>query len=172
MHTQEAFRDAVSVLEEEGKLRCICVHGVHDLVPMIPVSAINRTTKKRFCQSGFELVLKKDKFEMRYSPRPDDNYMKRVGIALGRAHKIGERHHYLTYLNELKSFSKPLRELYLNDYYNKIYDSDLFMPSEKRLTPMVVTVNRDGDGDISTYTYNLEQEKEADGSDHYDEASA
>ena len=98
IHIKESFRDAIGVLEEEGKLRCLCVHGVYDLVPMIPVSAM--TT--RFCQSGVDLVLGDDEFEMRYSPKPDDNYMKRVGVALGSVHKIGERHHYLT---------EPLREL-------------------------------------------------------------
>jgi hypothetical protein len=153
VYLKESFRDAIGVLEEEGKLRCLCVHGVHDLVPMLPVSAMT-TTKNRFCQSGVELVLGNDKFEMRYSPKPDDNYMKRVGVALGSAHKIGERHHYLTYLRELEDFSEPLRELHLNDYYNKIYDSELFEPSEKKLTPMIVTVNRNGDG--GTYTCNLE----------------
>jgi hypothetical protein len=60
----------------------------------------------------------------------------------------------LTYLRELEDFSEPLRELHLNDYYNKIYDSELFEPSEKKLTPMIVTVNRNGDG--GTYTCNLE----------------
>jgi hypothetical protein len=64
VYLKESFRDAIGVLEEEGKLRCLCVHGVHDLVPMLPVSAMT-TTKNRFCQSGVELVLGNDKFEMR-----------------------------------------------------------------------------------------------------------
>jgi len=162
----EGFRDAVSVLEKEGKLRCICVHGVHDIVPMIPASAINRIAKKRFCQSGIELVLKKDKFEMRYSPKSHNSYIKRIGIALGTAHKISERHHYLTYLDELGRFSEPLRELHLNDYYNKIYDSEIFVPSKKKLTPRVVRVHRDDNVDNNTHTYVLGEEIEPYDSDH------
>mmetsp|Transcript_9167 Transcript_9167/g.10698 ORF Transcript_9167/g.10698 Transcript_9167/m.10698 type:complete len:564 (-) Transcript_9167:274-1965(-) len=137
----ETFRDAVAVLEKEGRLRCICVHGHLDLVPMIPTSPPNRTASKRFCQSGIEMVLEPDQFVMRYSPRADDNYIQRVGLALSRAHKIAERHHYMTYLKELRNFAKPLRELYLNDYYNIIYDSETFPCSERKLTPMVVTLN-------------------------------
>ena len=87
------------------------------------------------------MVLEPDQFVMRYSPRADDNYIQRVGLALSSAHKIKERHHYMTYLKELRNFAKPLRELYLNDYYNIIYDSDTFPCSERKLTPMVVTLN-------------------------------
>ena len=82
---------------------------------------------------------------MRYSSRADDNYMQRMGTALGSAHKIKERHHYMTYLKELESFAKPLRALYLNDYYNKIHNSELFPCSEKKLTPMIVTYNLKGE---------------------------
>jgi len=137
---------------------------------MIPVSAMTRTTKKKFCQSGVELVLKKNKFEMRYSPKPHDDYIKRVGKALGTAHRISERHHYLTYLRELEHFSEPLRELYLNDYYNKIYKSTLFPPSKKRLAPMIVTVKREGDG--STYSYTFGRENGADDIDLPEETFA
>eukprot|EP00536_Pseudo-nitzschia_multiseries_P000005 jgi/Psemu1/233175/estExt_Genewise1.C_20025 len=154
----EGFRDAISVLEKEGKLRCLCVHGVHDVVPMLPASALQRNTKKRFCQSGIELVLEKNKFTMRYSPKPDNNYFKRVGTALSSAQKIRERHHYLTYLNEIKGFSKPLQKLHLNDYYNKIYRSEIFSPSDKRLTPMVVEVSHDGYWDRNMDTYVSEKE--------------
>ncbi|VEU43323.1 unnamed protein product [Pseudo-nitzschia multistriata] len=141
----EGFRDAVSVLEKEGKLRCVCVHGVHDIVPMIPASSLNRATKKRFCQSGIQMLLEKDKLEIRYSPKPDDNYNKRVRKALSSAHKIKERHHYITYLNELRGFSKALRELHINDYYNMIYESEIFVPSERKSTPMEIKVNTDCD---------------------------
>jgi hypothetical protein len=159
----EAFRDAITVLEKEGRLRCICVHGHLDLVPMIPASPSNTKKSRRFCQSGIELVLESDKFTMRYSPRADDNYIQRVGLVLRRAHKIGERHHYITYLKELENLAKPMSELYLNDYYNMLLDSETFPSSEKKLTPMVVTL--DGEGDDYTYKFNADQDKEVDTDD-------
>jgi len=103
---------------------------------------------------------------MRYSPKSHNSYIKRIGIALGTAHKISERHHYLTYLDELGRFSEPLRELHLNDYYNKIYDSEIFVPSKKKLTPRVVRVHRDDNVDNNTHTYVLGEEIEPYDSDH------
>jgi hypothetical protein len=151
----EAFRDAITILEKEGRLRCICVHGHLDLVPMIPASPSNTKKSRRFCQSGIELVLESDKFTMRYSPRADDNYIQRVGLVLRRAHKISERHHYMTYLKELENLAKPMSELYLNDYYNMLLDSETFPSSEKKLTPMVVTLNG---GDDYSYKFNADQD--------------
>ncbi|OEU13919.1 alpha/beta-hydrolase [Fragilariopsis cylindrus CCMP1102] len=159
----EAFRDAITILEKESKLRCICVHGHLDLVPMIPASPPNTKKSRRFCQSGIELVLESDKFTMRYSPRADGNYIQRVGLVLRRAHKIAERHHYMTYLKDLENLAKPMSELYLNDYYNMLLDSDTFPSSEKKLTPMVVTLN--GEGDDYSCKFNVDQDKEADTND-------
>ena len=159
----EAFRDAITILEKESKLRCICVHGHLDLVPMIPASPPNTKKSRRFCQSGIELVLESDKFTMRYSPRADGNYIQRVGLVLRRAHKIAERHHYMTYLKDLENLAKPMSELYLNDYYNMLLDSDTFPSSEKKLTPMVVTLN--GEGDDYSCKFNADQDKEADTND-------
>lgn len=168
----EEFRDAVNVLEKEGKLRCVCVHAVHDLVPMIPVSTIATASKKRFCQCGIELVLSKGKFEIRYSSKPDDKYMHRVGKVLKSPHKIKQRHHYLTYLKEMKVFAEPLRKLHLNDYYNKLYSFEVFVSSEKKLTPMTVEVQKYGNENVSAYTYDLDaREEEAEDQDCNEEAS-
>jgi len=136
----EGFRDACEVLEREGKMRIVGVHGHLDIVTMLPGSAFNRTTKRRFCQSGFELVLKSDpnKFKMRRFERADDNYFQRIGLALFRANKISERHHYVTYLKELEALERPLQKLYLNDFYDKLVEEGLFPCSDKKMTPTKV----------------------------------
>jgi hypothetical protein len=143
----EGFRDACEVLEREGKMRCVGVHGHLDIVPMLPGSAFNRTTKRRYCQSGFELVLKSDsnKFYMRRSDRADDNYFQRIGLALFRADKIGDRHHYVTYLKELEALERPLNKLYLNDFYDKLVEEGLFPCSKKKMTPSRVRTARSRD---------------------------
>ena len=143
----EGFRDACEVLEREGKMRCVGVHGHFDIVPMLPGSAFNRTTKRRFCQSGFELVLKSDsnKFYMRRSDRADDNYFQRIGLALFRADKIGDRHHYVTYLKELEALERPLNKLYLNDFYDKLVEEGLFPCSKQKMTPSRVRTARGRD---------------------------
>lgn len=136
----EGFRDACEVLEREGKMRIVGVHGHLDIVPMLPGSAFNRTTKRRFCQSGFELVLKSDpiKFKMRRFERADDNYFQRIGLALFRADKISERHHYVTYLKELEALERPLQKLHLNDFYDKLVEEGLFPCSDQKMTPTKV----------------------------------
>ena len=143
----KGFRDAVEVLERKGKMRCISVHGHLDIVPMLPSSTFNRTTKRRFCQSGFELVLKSqsNKLYMHRSEQADDKYLQRIGLALFRADKIQERHHYVTYLKELEALERPLHKLYLNDFYDKIVDKGLFPCSEKKMTPMRVRAARGRD---------------------------
>jgi hypothetical protein len=143
----EGFRDACEVLEREGKMRCVGVHGHLDIVPMLPGSAFSRTTKRRFCQSGFELVLKSDsnKFYMRRSDRTDDNYFQRIGLALFRADKIGDRHHYVTYLKELEALERPLNKLYLNDFYDKLVEEGLFPCSKQKMTPSRVRTARGRD---------------------------
>ena len=136
---------AVEVLEREGKMRCVSVHGYLDIVGMLPSSALNRATKRRFCQSGFELVLmsKANEFYMRRSERADDDYLQRLGLALLRADKIAERHGYLTYIRELEALMRALDKLHLNDFYDKIVERGLFPCSEKRMAPMeVVRVTR------------------------------
>ena len=101
-------------------------------------------TKRRFCQSGFELILNSEsgKFYMRRSDIPDDKYMQRVGLALFRADRIHERHNYVTYLRELEDFKEPLQKLYLNDFYDKFVEENVFPCSKKKLTPMKVRTNR------------------------------
>ena len=118
-------------------MRCISIHGRFDIVTMLPHSPINRETKKRFCQSGFELLLNSESsnFYLRRSEHPDDKYLQRMGLALYRPDRIHERHNYITYLKELEALQRPLQELYLNDFYNKIIEENLFPCSEKKMTP-------------------------------------
>jgi len=58
-----------------------------------------------------------------------------MGLALYRPDRIHERHNYITYLKELEALQRPLQELYLNDFYNKIIEENLFPCSEKKMTP-------------------------------------
>jgi len=137
----EGFRDAVEVLEREGKMRCISIHGRYDVVTMLPNSIfINSCSKQRFCQSGFELLLNAEssKFYMRRSERNDEKYLQRMGLALYRADKIQERHQYVTYLKELEALERPLKKLYLNDFYDKFVEQSIFPCSERKMTPMKV----------------------------------
>jgi len=140
----EGFRDAVEVLEQEGKMRCISIHGHYDIVPMLPSSAFNRLNKRRFCQSGFELILNSElnKFYMRRSERSDYRYIQRFGLALLHAIRIQERHHYVTYLKELEALQKPLKKLYLNDFYDKFLEQSVFPCSKMKMTPMKVRAAR------------------------------
>ena len=74
-------------------------------------------------------------------------YLQRIGLALFRADKIQERHHYVTYLKELEALEKPLHKLHLNDFYDKIVQPQLFPCSEKKMTPMKVRAAR-GRGNV------------------------
>jgi hypothetical protein len=125
-------------------MRCLSIHGSLDVVTMLPHSAFNRGTKRSFCQSGFELVLNSEssKFYMRRSEISDEKYIQRMGLALFRADRVGERHHYVTYLKELEALERPLQKLYLNDFYNKFVEQSLFPGSEKKMTPMRVRTVR------------------------------
>lgn len=143
----EGFRDAVTVLEREGKMRCISIHGHFDVVTMLPNSAFKRESKRRFCQSGFELILNSEssKFYMRRCEGQDNMYMQRMGLALFRADRIQERHHFATYLKELKALERPLQKLYLNDFYDKFVEQSLFPCSLKKMTPTEVRATRGRD---------------------------
>ena len=126
-------------LEREGKFRCVSVHGHLDIVTMLPNSFI-RKSKRRFCQSGFELVLNSEssKFYVHRSEQQNDKYFQRLGLAVFKPHKIADRHHYLTYLKELELLERPLHKLHLNDFYDKFVDQSLFPCSKKKMTPSVV----------------------------------
>jgi len=139
----EGFRDAVEVLEREGKMRCINIHGRFDLVPMLPnaaFTALKIAPRSSFCQAGFELVLDSEssKFYMRRSENYDAKYIRRLGSSVFRADRIHERHDYNTYLKDLRNFERPLKKLYLNDFYNKLVEEDLFPCSEKQMAPFKV----------------------------------
>lgn len=125
-------------------MRCISIHGSFDVVTMLPHSAFNRGTKRSFCQSGFELVINSEsnKFYMRRSESSDEKYIQRMGLALFRADRVQERHHYMTYLKELEALERPLQKLHLNDFYNKFVEQSLFPGSEKKMTPMRVRTIR------------------------------
>jgi hypothetical protein len=143
----KGFRDAVEVLEREGKMRCINIHGRFDLVPMLPnaaFTALAMAPRSSFCQAGFELVLdsESNKFYMRRSENYDHKYMRRLGFSVFRADRIHERHDYNTYLKDLTNFERPLKKLYLNDFYNKLVEEDLFPCSEKQMAPFKVIAER------------------------------
>ena len=140
----QEFRDAVEVLEREGKMRCLSVQGRFDIVPMLPNSMFNRGTKRRFCHSGFELVLRAEasKFYMRRSERNDEKYIKRMGLALLRVDKTNERHHFTTYLKDLEDLERSLRKLHLNDFYDKFVEESVFACSAKKMTPLKVRAAR------------------------------
>lgn len=128
-------------------MRCLSIHGRFDVVTMLPnaaFSAFNLGTKRRFCQSGFELILNSgsSKFYIRRSDLPDDKYLQRMGLALFRADRIAERHHYVTYLKDLEALKRPLQKLYLNDFYDKFVEQSLFPCSEKKMTPLKVRAAR------------------------------
>lgn len=126
-------------------MRCISIHGRFDLVPLLPNSTfINRGVKRRFCQPGFELLLNSgsSKLYMRRSERNDEKYMQRIGLAVFRADKIAERHHFVTYLKEIEALERPLHKLYLNDFYDKFVEQSLFPCSEKKMTPVKVRAGR------------------------------
>jgi hypothetical protein len=139
-----AFRDAVEVLEREGKMRVLGVHNYLDIVPMLPNTAIQVQTKNCFCQVGFQMQLHTDHFVMHYCPKSDKPWQEfrqtagNISRAVIGPHKISGRHHYLTYLSRLRALEGPLSRLYLNDYYNHIVQEDLFVGSEGRNVPIKV----------------------------------
>jgi hypothetical protein len=145
-----SFRNAVEILEREGKMRCLGVHNYSDIVPMIPTSAFHVRTKNTFCQVGYQMVVYPDKFEMRYCPKMNTSYqdskdqLKRLTLAMFRPDKIGGRHHYSTYLNRLRDLEEPLSRLHLNDYYNNFVGFNLFAGSEinSANSPMHVTIGQ------------------------------
>jgi hypothetical protein len=145
-----SFRNAVEILEREGKMRCLVVHNHLDIVPMIPTSALHVRTKNTFCQLGFQMLLYPDKFEMRYCPHMNNSYQdfkdqfERMTLAIFRPDKIGGRHHYLTYLTRLRDLEDPLSRLHLNNYYNNFVDSNPTTGSEKiwALSPTHVTIRQ------------------------------
>jgi hypothetical protein len=132
-----SFRDAVEILEREGKMRCLGVYNYLDIVPMIPTSALHVRSKNTFCQVGFQMVVHPDKFEMRYCPKMNKSYQdfkdqwRRMMLAIFRPDKIGGRHHYLTYMTRLRDLEEPLSRLHLNDYYNDVVGINLFVGSKK-----------------------------------------
>jgi hypothetical protein len=144
-----SFRDAIQILEKEGKMRCLGIHNHHDIVPMIPTSAMHVQKKNTFCQVGFQmLLLQHGRCEMKYCPETAKPWQElkdqtnRMAAAVFRPDKIAGRHHYLTYLSKLRALEVPLSKLYLNDYYNEIVKPDLFPGSEKKVTPANVTTEK------------------------------
>lgn len=125
-------------------MRCLSVQGRFDIVPMLPNSMFYRETKRRFCHSGFELVLRAEasKFYMRRSEKNDEKYLKRMGLALFRVDKTNERHHFTTYLKDLEDLERSLRKLHLNDFYNKFVEENVFACSAKKMTPLKVRAAR------------------------------
>lgn len=125
-------------------MRCLSVQGRFDIVPMLPNTMFDKGTKRRFCHSGFELVLRAEesKFYMRRSEQNDEKYLKRMGLALFRVDKINERHHFTTYLKNLEDLERSLRKLHLNDFYDKFVEESVFECSAKKMTPLKVRAGR------------------------------
>ena len=62
----QAFNNAILELEQSQKLRCLCVHNEHDIVPMMTPPNFNKQPERDFCpyHPGFRLILSEDRFKV------------------------------------------------------------------------------------------------------------
>jgi hypothetical protein len=126
------FRAAMQSLERQGRLRCLAVQNVYDLVPALP----NRLFRgdccrpNHFCQVGMQLILRRRRFRIKHRDDNDSIWaecsreFKKILIVLCCWPRMAKHHNYRTYLYRLVAQKDKLSLAYLNDYYKRedIYD--------------------------------------------------